>query len=104
MVERVAKAIYELDRERRKLKRSWEYLPDLPNWDNREQWREMARVAIKAMRDPTEAMADSNLAGIILCRIADAAEESGEFLGGFEDTHEAAAEIWRDMIDAALEG
>ncbi len=47
-----------------------------------EQWNELARVAISAMREPTEAM--------LACEQRFLSEELGY------------AEIWRRMIDAAL--
>jgi len=73
MVERVAKAIVNCGPKR------WE---DLADYERRAAMAVVARVAIEAMREPTEAM--------LACEL----RFQGEQLG--------YAEIWRRMIDAAL--
>jgi len=49
------------------------------------EWRELARAAIAALREPTEAMVEAGLNHIDPCRASD------------------LAQAWRAMIDAALE-
>lgn len=91
MVERVARAV---------LAFMVEEDPSTTSWDNapvqgREGLMRLARVAIKAMREPTEAMID-------------AVDVSGETDagGGNNATYlvgkEEAAAVWRAMIDEAL--
>lgn len=83
MVERVAKAIYETDPVG---VRPWEDAPV----SNRERCLMCVRVAIAAMREPTEGMV--------------AAGEFGDpdDLLGLGNRDPDPAEIWRRMIDAAL--
>lgn len=70
MIERVARALAKQDA-----------YPDLPNEPAWPGWREVARAAIAAMREPTEAM-----------RI------KGRYANEMSD----ATATWRAMIDAAL--
>lgn len=75
MLERVARALFKTEWDNKG--HSWEM-----EAAHHAYWREQARAAIAAMREPTEDM----------CMI-------GEDLG---EVHAAAAQIWRAMIDAAL--
>lgn len=82
MIERMAKALYVA---------FWETTPKLtpPSWEKaqecyRDQSRSIARAAIAAMREPTQAMVDA-------C--------------DFDTPSEGIIRsVWADMIDAALEG
>ena len=56
-------------------------------------WDRYARVAIKALREPTKAMAFEGY-GVM-------PESDGE--GGAWNTSESATELWHAMIDKALE-
>jgi len=76
MVERVARAMFEDDQ--------FDYEPKMPTWEEtgvREEYRRKARIAIEAMREPTEAMIDRGLA----------------WPNSFVKTG-----VWLAMIDAAL--
>ena len=82
MVERVARAMFEDDQ--------FDYEPRMPTWEEtgvREEYRRKARIAIGAMRDPTEAMIDAGLVAedVIL------QSRSGS----------AVPSVWETMIDAA---
>lgn len=90
MIERVAKAIYEEDDPWHK---AWPW-PDLnESQGSPEPYRRIAAAAIKAMREPSEAMLDRFVSRALCVSI------SGE--GGWS---EYARAQWQTMIDAALVG
>ncbi len=82
MIERVAKALFE-DEWDDKSSEPWESA----NPGERKAWLRSARVAMEAMREPTDLMGNglNNL--------------PGEYRAG---SH-SASDVWRVMIDAALE-
>ena len=87
MLERVARAMFNASGEEYGMK--WAMNPD-----NRARWKMLARTAIEAMREPTEAMVE-------------AASATGEY-GGISD-HGAPEpndfdpeDVWDAMITAAL--
>ena len=86
MVERVARAMFEDDQ--------FDYEPKMPTWEEtgvREEYRSKARIAIRAMREPTEEMQ----------RQWDA---EGDHTGFQADCPLCGGHLtaWRRMIDAAL--
>lgn len=78
MVEKVARAMAEKSKARQPGMHTLNSLP----MDGKEDFLEMARAAIEAMREPTEAMVKSG---------------SSMYCNEYE-----APDIWEDMIDAAL--
>lgn len=82
MLERVAKALFE-DEWDDKSSEPWESADP----DERKAWLRSARVAMAALRDPTDLM------GIGLINLP----------GGYRAGSHSASDIWRVMIDAALE-
>jgi len=84
MIERVARALYAADGLKHaavnvSLEESWEMSPRY-----HEQYRLKAKVAIKAMREPTEAMLNAGLSPT------------------WKWIDEGADDVWIRMIDAAL--
>jgi hypothetical protein len=83
MVERVARAMFEDDQ--------FDYEPKMPTWEEtgaREEYRRKAKIAIRAMREPSEAMIDAAYTGY---------DSEGFGIG----RHDALT-VWQAMIDATL--
>lgn len=97
MIEKVAKAIAVAD-----LNASAKSLPDVPMETMAEyvrlavedgHYQAMARAAIEAMREPTDAMLD------------DGRDRANDYLDcGCYSSQETVGECWKAMIDAALNG
>ena len=88
MVERVARALCRVDSH-----------PENATMDGKPLWMDYipeARAAIEAMREPTGAMAKAG-AGAELTTSYGGEYNTFDYLSG-----ENAADVWRDMIDAAL--
>ena len=91
MVERVARGIA---KQQRRGAEDWDEIDEKDVYDTnyllREDYRAMARAAIEAMREPTEAMFHAAFAGIV--------RDHGDITGIYFDLKV----VYRDMIDAAL--
>ena len=87
MVERVARALYELLRKDFRDQAVWERTTEM----DREVFRPFARAAIVAMREPTDEMVD---AGFHKADTNDRSERAYRWV---------ADDVWHAMIDAALE-
>jgi len=60
MIERVARALYERENAGNPFPGAAEHFAwDGPNFKGQNTWREMARVAIKVMREPTDEMCEA---------------------------------------------
>lgn len=82
MLERVAKALFE-DEWDDKSSEQWESA----DADERKAWLRSARVAVAALREPTDLMGNG----------------LNNLPGGYRAGSHSASDIWRVMIDAALE-
>ena len=106
MVERVAMAIHEQFRLQRTHTEDWPTWGELLAQGHQGAWRvretrELARAAIAAMRDPTDALIQAGLTGTIW-NYNDTHAEANKEHPFYVSAREGQAKAWRAMIDEAL--
>lgn len=97
MIETVARAMWQRDTERAKALAATlgaHYVAMTSEWDQSDLiWKDLARVAIAALREPTDAMIRAGGSEEVASRHFEVNEDIGDH---------AAEKAWRAMIDAAL--